>query len=312
MAGSPGRAGGRSGDQIVERHLRLVALQGDEYPAPRRPVDDSRLGPVDWLGDRFDGASAEVERRGRGGFGAGGLSEGGFSGGGFSGGGFSGGGFDEDSFGEGGFGERGVEGDGFGAACARRSPGQAGTGRPEVRGERSATGGAERPGPGRGEGAGPARVERARAARGEKSGSARGRRAGAAGGESSGAARGRRAGVARAERAESSRVGRLDHDGRPARRPVRLTRRGRLVVLALVLFLGALVGFLGAAPGQAADPAKPAVTAVVQPGDTLWSFAERNLPHWQPKAAVVELKRLNDLEGYVIHPGQRLTLPARR
>lgn len=84
------------------------------------------------------------------------------------------------------------------------------------------------------------------------------------------------------------------------------------MVLALVLFLGALVGFLGAAPGQAADPAKPAATAVVEPGDTLWSFAERNLPNWQPKAAVVELKRLNDLEGYVIHPGQRLTLPTRR
>jgi hypothetical protein len=99
---------------------------------------------------------------------------------------------------------------------------------------------------------------------------------------------------------------------RPGRRPVRLTRRGRLVVLALVLFTGALVGFLGAAPGQAADPPRPAVTAVVQPGDTLWSFAERNLPGWQPKAGVAELKKLNNLEGYVIHPGQRLALPARR
>lgn len=100
---------------------------------------------------------------------------------------------------------------------------------------------------------------------------------------------------------------------RPAgRRPVRLTRRGRLVLLALVLLTGALVGFLVAAPGQAADPAKPAVTAVVQPGDTLWSFAERNMPGWKPKAAVAELKRANDLEGYVIHPGQRLVLPARR
>jgi LysM repeat protein len=85
-----------------------------------------------------------------------------------------------------------------------------------------------------------------------------------------------------------------------------------LVVLALVLLTGALVGFLSAAPGQAADPPRPAVTAVVQPHDTLWSFAERNMPGWQPKTAVAELKRLNDLEGYVIHPGQRLTLPARR
>jgi LysM repeat protein len=51
---------------------------------------------------------------------------------------------------------------------------------------------------------------------------------------------------------------------------------------------------------------------VVQPGDTLWSFAERNLPRWRTIDAVAELKRVNHLEGSVIHPGQRLTLPARR
>jgi hypothetical protein len=96
------------------------------------------------------------------------------------------------------------------------------------------------------------------------------------------------------------------------RRPVRLTRRGRLVMLGLVLLLGALVGFLAASPGQAADPARPAVTAVVQPGDTLWSFAERNMPNWRPIDAVAELQRLNELEGSVIHPGQRLALPAKR
>jgi hypothetical protein len=100
--------------------------------------------------------------------------------------------------------------------------------------------------------------------------------------------------------------------GSNPRHPVRLTRRGRAVVLGLVLLLGALVGFLAASPGQAADPPKPAVTAVVQPGDTLWSFAERNLPRWHTIAAVAELQRLNHLEGSVIHPGQRLVLPARR
>jgi hypothetical protein len=100
--------------------------------------------------------------------------------------------------------------------------------------------------------------------------------------------------------------------GRAAPRPVRLTRRGRVVVLGLVLLLGALVGFLVASPGQAADPPKPAVTAVVQPGDTLWSFAERNVPRWHTIDAVAEIQRLNHLEGSVIHPGQRLVLPARR
>jgi LysM repeat protein len=54
------------------------------------------------------------------------------------------------------------------------------------------------------------------------------------------------------------------------------------------------------------------VTAVVQPGDTLWSFAERNTPHRSPRAAIAEIRQLNNLEGYVIHPGQRLVLPQRR
>jgi LysM repeat protein len=63
-------------------------------------------------------------------------------------------------------------------------------------------------------------------------------------------------------------------------------------------------------PGQAADPAPPA-TAVVQPGDTLWSFAERNMPHTSPFSAINEIRRINKIDGYVIHPGQRLILPRR-
>jgi hypothetical protein len=245
----PGRVGG----QVVERHLRLVALQGDEYPAPRRPVDDGRLGSVDWLGDRFDGAVAERSMRHPGGDGRAGRVPGGRAG--------------------------AADAAPDAEAVGRRTAPIGGfddDGAPDVRWTRPAGGGGGLTRPARG----------VRGVRGER--------------------------PVRGEGPRPVEGERGDRDARPARRPVRLTRRGRLVLLALVLFLGALVGFLGAAPGQAADPAKPAVTAVVEPGDTLWSFAERNLPNWQPKAAVVELKRLNDLEGYVIHPGQRLTLPARR
>jgi hypothetical protein len=51
---------------------------------------------------------------------------------------------------------------------------------------------------------------------------------------------------------------------------------------------------------------------VVQPGDTLWSFAERNLPRWRTIDAVAELKRVNPPRRVSDPPGQRLTLPARR
>jgi hypothetical protein len=96
------------------------------------------------------------------------------------------------------------------------------------------------------------------------------------------------------------------------RRPLRLTRRGRLVVLALMLLLCGLVAAAVAVPGRAADPATEPATAVVQPGDTLWSFTARHAPSDDPFATIDEVRWLNDLEGSVIHPGQRLVLPRRR
>jgi LysM repeat protein len=94
--------------------------------------------------------------------------------------------------------------------------------------------------------------------------------------------------------------------------PVRLTRRGRAVLFALLVLLCAVLAALAAAPGGAADPAADYPTAVVQPDDTLWSFAARNAPSTTPYATIDEIRRLNHLDGYVIHPGQRLLLPLRR
>jgi hypothetical protein len=93
---------------------------------------------------------------------------------------------------------------------------------------------------------------------------------------------------------------------------VRLTRRGRAVVLLGLLMLAGLVVALLASASRAADPAGPAPTAVVQPGDTLWSVVERHVPGEEPFAAIEEIRRLNGLTGYTIHPGQTLTLPDSR
>jgi len=108
--------------------------------------------------------------------------------------------------------------------------------------------------------------------------------------------------------------------------PVRLTRRGRAVVLALGLLLAGLVvagvlvvvvGVLAPPASLAADPTpagagrEPAV-AVVRPGDTLWSVAARHLPSRDAYGMIEEIRRLNDLPDHTIHPGQRLVLPARR
>jgi LysM repeat protein len=100
--------------------------------------------------------------------------------------------------------------------------------------------------------------------------------------------------------------------GMPARPAIRLTRRGRLVVIVLALLLAALAVVLAAPAGQAADPAGPAPTVVVKPGDTLWTIAARYAPGGDPFAAIDEIRRLNGLPDYTIQPGQRLVLPRRR
>jgi LysM repeat protein len=108
----------------------------------------------------------------------------------------------------------------------------------------------------------------------------------------------------------------LPSSSRPAARPgggrVRLTRRGRAVVLAFFLLLAGLGLVLAATASRAADPARDAPTAEVHPGDSLWSIAERYVPGRDPVAAVEEIRRLNGLTDYTVHAGQRVVLPVRR
>ena len=98
------------------------------------------------------------------------------------------------------------------------------------------------------------------------------------------------------------------------RPPLRLTRRGRAVVLGFFVLMASLAsGVLLATASRAADPdAGPAPTVVVQPHDTLWSIATRTAPRRDPYAAVAEIQRLNGLDGYVVQPGDTLVLPRPR
>lgn len=101
--------------------------------------------------------------------------------------------------------------------------------------------------------------------------------------------------------------------GRPRRRPpVRLTRRGRIVALALLLALAAAVAILVAPQSRAADPVGPARVAVVLPGDTLWDITARNSDGRDPFRVIEEIRRLNDLPGYTVYAGQELILPRER
>jgi hypothetical protein len=93
--------------------------------------------------------------------------------------------------------------------------------------------------------------------------------------------------------------------------PVRLTRRGR-IVLTLVMMVGlVLAGFtLGRGSSQAAGHNHQVRhTVTVQAGDTLWSLAERVAPHADTRDVVAEIQSLNQIPGAVVVPGERLVVP---
>ena len=93
--------------------------------------------------------------------------------------------------------------------------------------------------------------------------------------------------------------------------PLRLTRRGRAVVLSFFILMASMASaILLAGASRADEPATgPAPSVVVQPHDTLWSIATRTSPRRDPYAAVADIRRINHLDGYVVHPGQTLELP---
>jgi hypothetical protein len=100
--------------------------------------------------------------------------------------------------------------------------------------------------------------------------------------------------------------------GERHRRAVRLTRRGRAVLWLVALLVTGLGLVLAAPASEAADPAGPERTVVVQPGDTLWSIAQRYAPGGDPFTTIDEIRRLNGLTGYTIQAGEKLTLPRAR
>ncbi|MDT4924841.1 MAG: hypothetical protein QOG01_2554 [Pseudonocardiales bacterium] len=92
--------------------------------------------------------------------------------------------------------------------------------------------------------------------------------------------------------------------------PLRLTRRGVVVLTLAISALGGALVWLASlsAPAPAPAPAGPrAVT--VEAGDTLWSIAARVAPQRDPRAEVAALQRGNHLTSVDLTPGQVLRVP---
>ena len=101
---------------------------------------------------------------------------------------------------------------------------------------------------------------------------------------------------------------------------VRLTRRGRIVVLALIaasmVLVAALAWLAGTARADAARSGVPSSavyhslrTVTVQPGQSLWSIASRYEPGSDPRDVIQQIIDLNALGGTSVQPGQQLWLP---
>ena len=96
---------------------------------------------------------------------------------------------------------------------------------------------------------------------------------------------------------------------RPSREPrMRLTRRGRLVVLVLVAAI--LVVLLNAVAGSLASASGEVEQITVRAGQTLSGIAVDYLPELSVRDAVVELQLFNDLSTDQIHVGQTLRIPS--
>jgi len=89
--------------------------------------------------------------------------------------------------------------------------------------------------------------------------------------------------------------------------PLRLTRRGRIaVVAALLAMLSTLGGLVGHAATAGADQRQAVRHVTVRPGETLWQLAERVAPGADPRVVVAQLAAINHLPGDGVAAGQRL------
>lgn len=100
---------------------------------------------------------------------------------------------------------------------------------------------------------------------------------------------------------------------RPASGGVRLTRRGRLVVLLLSLAIVLGVGVAlsgGSVATQEPGTAEPTQTLIVRSGQTLWDIAAARTDEGDVRGMVERIERLNALDSAEVTAGQRLVVPA--
>ncbi|MEO5313397.1 LysM peptidoglycan-binding domain-containing protein [Pseudarthrobacter sp. CC12] len=108
------------------------------------------------------------------------------------------------------------------------------------------------------------------------------------------------------------------HQVSPSPAPLRLTRRGRIVLIGvplvvLAVLLLSLAGFFHS-PAKASDSVAdlavtPTVTVTVQPGQSLWAIAGTVAPGRDARDVVADIVQLNNLDAGTVLPGRQLFVP---
>ena len=104
--------------------------------------------------------------------------------------------------------------------------------------------------------------------------------------------------------------------GQAANPPLRLTRRGRIVVAVAAALVLAALSLVIAGAAQATNHPVSARTAqqnlaqvTVHPGQSLWSVAESADPSADTRVVIQQIIELNSLTGNTVFAGQRLWVP---
>ncbi|HEY5320865.1 MAG TPA: LysM peptidoglycan-binding domain-containing protein [Galbitalea sp.] len=100
---------------------------------------------------------------------------------------------------------------------------------------------------------------------------------------------------------------------RPAGAHLRMTSRGRAVLLTLVtapLVVAALALSLNAGGATATDSAGVLKTVTVSSGESLWQVALTVAPNTDPREVIADIMSLNNLTSADVQPGQQLDIPA--
>ncbi|MCQ1954846.1 LysM peptidoglycan-binding domain-containing protein [Arthrobacter sp. zg-Y238] len=101
--------------------------------------------------------------------------------------------------------------------------------------------------------------------------------------------------------------------------PLRLTRRGRLVLVGapLMIVAAALLVFIGffTAPAMASGDAQEQTRTIqvgVSAGDSLWSLATEFAPDRDPRTVVADIVELNNLADATVPAGSQIYIPVSR